>query len=374
MNRQPDMLVVGGGVIGLSCAWRLAQAGLKVMLLERGTCGSGASGASLGALIPPSPSSAGAAALLQNYSLRLFPEFAKELENATGMDVGYMRCGRLEVLADAAARDDRARQIDAATAIWQDFTDGAPQSLMTADVAQQVEPNVNTGTAGALECNVSACVRVERLIEALQVACISAGVQIETGRSVTSLSIDNDSIDGVWCGQARVQADAVLVTAGVDTPGIAPVLKRYADVTPVRGQAALLNTSDRQFSRIIKRRSIYLIPMDEQHCLVGATTERKSGYRPRPTAAGINKLITGALDLAPALSDSSLVRFWAGLRPRPVGGRPCIGAVPGCRDLYVATGHYKTGIGSAPMTARLIVAAVTGQPADLPLDRFAPGA
>ncbi len=354
MSSTPDVAVIGGGVIGLSCAWRLAQDGLSVVLLERDACGAGASLASLGALMPPSPLHRRPKQSFQRESLWSWPAFAAELRDATGVDVGYERCGSLDLLHSVQRRDQAIAEARAAATDWPSPDGDPPVRILSPAEVRELEPAAVCDELGARLCRVSAQVSVAALMSALVAACRRAGVDIREGQAVTGLSFRSCRVSAVRVASERLAPRVVLVAAGAWTPSIAPELARCAPVHPTKGQAMALQVRGRPLRHIIKRRSSYLLPAADGEVLVGSTTERETGFDCRVTATGVATLAAGALQLVPALGDAGVLRTWAGLRPEPEFHVPIMGPVPDCDGLVIAAGHFKTGLSYAPIAAAML--------------------
>jgi glycine oxidase len=356
-----DAVVIGGGVIGLSCAWRLGQAGLNVLLIDRRQVGGGASGASLGALVPAIATHHGPTQMLQRASLRAFPTFAAELRTVTGVDVAYTRCGLLEIMHNEARLANAQREIELALREWtvgERPADAAIMSIISNEEARELAPGVIFDAHGVRRCRASALVDVQALIRALELACRGAGVEIRTGVEVTDLALERDErVTGVVCGSEHVPARAVLVAAGAWTCRLHPLLARYAPIRPAKGQALVLQSKPP--AMLVKRQKAYLAGGGAA-LLVGSTTEPEAGFDEEPTAEGVARLRAGAASLAPHLAKVEVVRNWAGLRPESLSRRPHLGPIPGISGLFVAAGHYKTGVGHAPITAEIMTALVKG--------------
>lgn len=374
MSDKPDVIVVGGGVIGLSCAWRLRQRGLRVTLLEWRTCGSGASAASLGVLMPAPATRRGPLQRLQRQSLADYPAFAAELAERSGLAIGYRRCGLLEVLPGDGRRQQAIGEARIACADWPAVGGEANMAVLSEAEARSVAAEVAFQPFGARLCRVTANVDVLRLIDSLRAACLADGVVLREACAVKAVAAGEGGWRGVTLGEGRIEAGAVLVCAGAWTSQLGAPLERFAAIRPVRGQALLLRAPKVHLPRIIKQRTVYLVPGPDGTIMLGATTEPESGFNARPTASGIAELTAAGLALVPALADAEVMRTWAGLRPEPVGGHLLLGAVPEADGLFVAAGHYKIGVGLAPLTGRLMAERIVDGAASVDLTPFAPDA
>ncbi len=355
MADNPDVVVVGGGVIGLSCAWRLAQGGRRVVVLERATCGAGATLASLGALWPPSPLIDQPPQNFHRKSLAMFEAFVAELAAASGLPVAFRRLGHIDLLITERQVANAARQCAAAPGVWPDSPDGPPMEILSEAQLRWLEPQVTCPCRGALWCRVSAQVRVEQLMAALAAACARAGAQIMEGAAVEKILINAGRACGVMANGKVYAAERILLAAGAWTGGVDRAATGDLGIRPVRGQGVLLRHSPALAGRIIKNGPVYFVPWDQGRVLLGSTTEPEAGWNCFPTAHGMAQLLRLATATIGAVARAKVEMVWAGLRPDAPRHQPIIGAAPGVHGLFVAAGHYKTGIGMAPATAQLVV-------------------
>jgi glycine oxidase len=372
-----DIAVVGGGVIGLSVAHRLAKDGLRISLLERGACGRESSWAAAGVLKPSNPNLRGPMQQLQRASLEMLPDYCADLLERTGIDPEYRRCGSIELLFD----DQRYRMAKS------EERAGAERGLLAADArpewqmltvaeARELEPCVSTDCLAALLCRFSAQVRNPRLLRALVEACRREGVQIREHTAATGLAIEGGRVTGVVTKGGTLPANRVILCAGAWSSQIDPRLAAEVPVHPVRGQVVLLDASAAaaaRFEHVIDRKGCYLVPRSDTLVLVGATVEPDSGYDRRATAAGVHGLMTSALSLVPGLAEAGVVAVWTGLRPGTPDRRPFVGPVPDMDGLIAATGHYRTGLALAPVTAEIVADLVLRGHTDRDLSRSLPG-
>ncbi|HEY3243779.1 MAG TPA: glycine oxidase ThiO [Phycisphaerae bacterium] len=359
-----DVLVIGGGVIGLSIAYRLRQRGLRVMLLERRRCGREASWAGAGMLIPPNPHRRGPMQLLLRRSLELYPRFCEELAAATGVDPEYEVCGALEILTTEqryrmALSDQRAVAGRGAAPDSKPLSDLQIEVLEPARAAA-VEPALGaTAPYGVLYVRSAAQVRNSRLLPALLIACQRAGVDIREGVTVSGLVRHGERVVGTRTGSTEFHSAAVVLAAGAWSAQVAPEVAELMPVYPVRGQIVLLWMLQRPFRPIIEERPFYLVPRRDGHVLLGTTEEHDSGFEKRNTPQAVSRLISAALRMVPMLSEASVSAMWSGLRPGTPDRRPYIGPVPGVEGLIAATGHFRSGLMLAPITAEVVADLLT---------------
>jgi glycine oxidase len=255
--------------------------------------------------------------------------------------------------------------------------DGSPEwQMLSPDEARRVEPCVSGDFLGALLNRFSAQVRNPRLLRALMAACRVGGVTIRENTPVSELIIDGDRVTGVVTGPGAVESDRVVLCAGAWSSGIDARIGRYLPTHAVRGQVVLLDASaveGARFTHIVDRAGCYLVPRSDGLVLIGATLEDESGFDRRTTAAGVSKLMEGALGLVPGLAQAGVLALWAGLRPGTPDRRPFLGPVPGLEGLIAATGHYRTGLALAPITAEIVADFVLGGTSDRDLSLCRPG-
>lgn len=373
MNASSDVIVLGGGIIGLSCALRLRQAGLTVVVLESGVCGREASWAAAGIIAPGNPHRTDHLYAMHCASIQRYPDFCAEVRALSGVDPQYERCGAVELLTteqfvQMAASDVRVTA-DRTT------DDGLPiLELLTPEQGRALEPAVTGDALGVLHCRVTAQIRNPRMMAALCGACDKVGVEIREHQAVTSLVMEGERVTGVRTADAVRSADRVILCAGAWSSRCGPPgLGERIPVHPVRGQIVLLFAPDRPFQHVVQRRHTYLVPRNDGYVLLGATVEPDAGFDKRCTANGIHGLIADALTLAPSLAEASVAATWAGFRPGTPDARPFIGPVPDHDGLIAATGHYRSGLALAPVTADVVRDLVVDGTNEFDLARCAPG-
>lgn len=365
-RNRPDLLIVGGGVIGLATARDAAARGLRVTLLERKTCGREASWAAAGMLSPlgealqPGP-------FLQFGldSLEAYPAFVAELEEETGIGVELRKCGKLR-LALSGDEEERLR----ARLHWARDRDLDARWLKPGELRAE-EPALAAPALGGLlledDFRVDNRALARALVESLRLRGVSIregvearGVDVRNGRARAVLLEDGES----------VPASAVLLAAGAWT-GTLEGLPFPVPVRPVRGQMMALRLDAPPSRRVLESEEVYLVPRDDGRILVGAT-EEEVGFRSETTAGGLADILDAALRLVPGLRSASVDRAWSGLRPGSLDGLPILGGHPEVKDLYIATGHFRNGILLTPATARAMGALVTGAAGPMPPAEFGP--
>lgn len=372
MSTTGDTIIIGGGVIGLSVARRLARDGVRVRVLERGRCGCEASWAAAGVLAACNPHRNDAVAALRDRSLRMYPAFCAELAEETGIDAEYEPCCELEL----ALNEDALRSLkdDAKAGAEKRLPDGRPAyQFLTPEEARRIEPFVSGSILGALECRDTAQVRNPRLMRALHAACVKIGVDIHEEATVHDFVLDGSRVTGVRTEKDELLAEKVVLCAGAWSSQKWPRLNELMPVHPVRGQIILMKLDTRPFTHVISRGKTYLVPRRDGHVLLGATQEAKAGFVKRNTPAGIAKLIEKGVKLVPMIADAPVVTQWSGLRPGTPDDNPYIGPVPGFDGLIAATGHFRSGLTLAPVTAEIVASVVEGREYDIDLTLCRPG-
>ncbi|HZE49547.1 MAG TPA: glycine oxidase ThiO [Jatrophihabitantaceae bacterium] len=341
---RSDVIVVGGGVIGLGIAWRCAQRGLGVTVVDPSP-GSGATWTAAGMLAPTTELHYGEQALLALglESARRYPAFVAELEDATGIEVGYRRDGTIVAAWDAA---DLAGLRD-----LQEFgrTLGLTTELVTGRELRRLEPALASGLPGGLIAADDCQIDNRRLHDALVIALERAGGRLVRERAA---SVSGDRVT-LATGDV-LPAATVVVAAGAWTGQLDGVPAGAVPVHPVKGQTLRLRQSgDAQLRHVVRgvvRGSpVYLIPRTNGEIVVGASSE-EAGFDLSPRAGAIYELLRDAQALVPVLGEATFGEVSTSLRPGSPDNAPMVGPTS-VAGLVVATGHYRNGILLAPVTA-----------------------
>jgi glycine oxidase len=358
-----DVVVVGAGVPGLAVAWRARARGLRVLVVERDVPGAGASSVAAGMLAPVSEADAGERELLALglESARRWPSFAAELQDVTGIDVGYRRTGTLVLARDRDEAEALQRELDLRLRL------GLRAERLRPSQARAQEPGLAPTVRLALAVPEDHSADPRALVAALRAACEVAGVQLRSGADVTEVLHDGARVHGVrLAGGERLGAGAVLVAAGAWS-GAIPGLPEEArvPVRPVKGQT--LRLRDPGFDpawplcrRILRWDGGYLVPRGDGRYVLGATVEER-GFDTAMTALGVHELLRDGSELVPGLLELEIDELVAGLRPGTPDNAPVLGASPALAGLHYATGHHRNGILLAPVTADLVAAELTGE-------------
>jgi glycine oxidase len=363
VRTRPNVVVVGGGVMGCACAWELARAGARVVVLERSVPGAEASSAAAGILgAQVEAHTDGPLAALGRASRRLYPRFVRELGHATGIDVEFRTSGVLKVATTAP----KAREL-AHSVAWQT---PRPKSVDRAWLRKN-EPELSARFTGGVLFENDARIDPRSLLRALHIAAANAGVTFRSGAYVRNVVRKDGRAVGVALDDGQVvRGTHVLVAAGSWTALVGGVGLREGSVQPVRGQIVELETPEPVIRRVVFGPKTYLVPRDDGRVLVGSTMEFV-GYRREVTAGAVRDLLTAALALCPVLEGAQVRSSWSSFRPYTPNELPLIGEGD-CEGLLLATGHHRNGILLAPVTAAMIAARVLGKRAPVDGEAFAP--
>jgi glycine oxidase len=356
MTLTRDVVVVGGGVIGLTAAYEFMQAGLSAVLVDRGDLGREASWAGAG-IIPPADTTAATTpwAKLRALSVARFPSLSEELRQRTGVDNGYRRCGGLE-FTDGDGTDDEWR------------SEGVACTRLTPAQLQEIDPLVRPTGGSVWHLPDLAQLRNPRHLKALIAAC-GDRVLLLSGCPALRLQTNGPRVVAVETAAGTFHAGHVLVAGGAWTDGLLEPLGVKLGITPVRGQIVLLSAQALPIRSVLLHGSRYIVPRGDGRFLVGSS-EEDVGFNKQTTVEVIQELLTLARRLVPRLGAASIERCWAGLRPGSPDGLPFLGRVSGLDNLYVAAGHYRAGIQLSAGTAQVMKELLLGQSPAVPLEAF----
>jgi glycine oxidase len=370
--RFADVVVIGGGVIGLTVARALAQRGVReVCLIERAALGTEASFAAGGILAPQAEADGRDEFFeLACRSRDLYAEFAAALFEETGVDVELDTTGTLYV----ALNDGDVIEIEKRFE-WQAKAGLAVEKL-TAREARELEPCirasrpvVSEGLRGALLFPRDVQVENRRLLNALVNSVAGLGVNIITETNVESVAIEPDHtsghskrVHGVQTSRGFVSCQTVIVAAGTWSSAIGhantPAGEYHSPkIEPVRGQMICFDAKPQLTRHVIYSPRGYLVPRKDGRLLAGSTSEN-AGFTKQVTAGGISSILAHASEISPQIENLPISDTWAGLRPRAADGLPVLGPCDEIEGLVYATGHYRNGILLAPVTGELIAEAV----------------
>jgi glycine oxidase len=361
-----DVAIAGGGLIGGSIALELTRADLRVAVFDQADPGHEASWAGAGILSPAPESSATIPMVpLAKASMALYPQFVENVEEISRRNVGFRPKGTLMALFSR----DAARELSTVIALHHGL--GLKAEPMRADDARELEPAVNPEIEAAVLRPEEASVDNRALTRAVLDAARKSGAEVFPGRKVTSIWRDGERCAGLIFAEEdeKVSAKWSIIAAGSFSARIAGA-EGYAPVKPAKGQMVALRSNDVEIKRVLWSDKIYLVPRNDGRILAGASVEYV-GFDKHVTAGGLEQLLSGALELAPGLAAACVEETWAGLRPASPDHLPILGAAD-LEGLLIATGHFRSGILLAPVTARLMREWVTESRVSIDCERFSP--
>jgi glycine oxidase len=355
-TKRHDVAVVGGGIVGLACAWYAARRGLSVAVLERDRLGGGASDVAAGMLAPVTEADFGEDELLELNlaAAERWPGFAAELQAASGLPTGFRESGALVVAADRDDAEELHRLADLHAAL------GLPSRWIGPRECRALEPGLSPRVRGAIHAPRDHQADPAATVRALAAACRGAGVELHEHVEVAELVRSGGSVTGVATATAEVSAGAVVVAAGAWSSALAPDAPA---IRPVKGQIATLRAPDPALApaHVIRTPRCYLLARDDGRVVLGATVEER-GFDVSTTADGVFRLLESAREVLPDVGELEWIGVRAGLRPGTLDNLPVVG--PGAVDgLVWATGHYRNGVLLAPLTGEAVAGIVTGETA-----------
>ncbi|MBA4782031.1 MAG: FAD-binding oxidoreductase [Rhizobiales bacterium] len=354
-NQTFEIVVIGGGIFGLSVARHAAGLGLSVLLAEADRIGQGPSGGLLGALMPHIPTGWNAKKQFQFEALCALPGFVAELEAETGLSCGYARSGRLMPLrTERFAMVAREREA-AAPAVWGDFrfargddacfsdwlsTDAAPHGYVLDTLAARLQP---------------------RAYLAALAASLRGRASVREGMRFDGFS---DGVARFNGGRERVRAGAVVLAQGYQTFDHLHQVFALDIGSGVKGQAALFRLPKPLTGQValpvIYDDGVYIVAHDDGTCAVGSTSE-KDWQDAKATDGALDSVLEKAFALCPSLKQADLVERWAGVRPKCHAREPIVGQLFANQPLYVATGGFKVSFGIAHKVAAALGDVLAGR-------------
>ncbi len=359
-----DAVIAGGGLIGAAIALELADAGLKVGLFDAREPGREASWASAG-MISAAPENAGMIPFvpMSLASIALYPDFIRKVEGLSGRTVGYRKDGALEVLVDGNVEEELS------TVIALQHGVGLKAQALSAERARQMEPALTEEMEAAIFREDEASLDTRAFTDATLEAAQRKGVQIFAGNGAKALWKTGGKCKGLLLENGQAEAKWTVIAAGCFSARIEGVA-RYAPVFPAKGQMMALRCESVEIHHILWLGHTYLVPRNDGRIIAGSTIER-TGFDRDVTAGGLKKILNEATKLAPGLEKARIEETWAGLRPDSPDHLPIIGATD-VDGLLIATGHFRSGVLLAPVTARLIREWVDEQKVSVDWERLSP--
>ncbi len=353
LNKSHEIVIIGGGVIGLAIARALALRGAPdICLLERLQLGTEASFAAGGMLAPQAEADSRDEFFdLLCHSRDLYPAFAEALKDETGIDIELDQTGTLYLAFNEHDQLDIDRRYE-----WQ-ANAGLSVERLTLEETLMFEPNISPNITGALRFPLDTQVENRRLLTALANSVEQLGVTMATGINVESLQITDNRVVGIQTSSGHVSCSTVVVAAGAWTGLVHPAVK----TEPIRGQMICLSAKPQLARHVIYSPRGYLVPRQDGRVLAGSTSE-KAGFVKEVTVGGLKTILTNATEISPEVTTLPMVDSWSGLRPRAADGLPVLGPCGEIDGLIFATGHYRNGILLTPITGELIASVILDQP------------
>jgi glycine oxidase len=345
-----DVIIIGGGIIGLSLSIALRKRGASVLVVERGQPGHEASYAAAGMLADFPLEMPSVLQSLAAASARMYPEFVHELQDESGMNVDLRDQGTIFFATPEHLREHPSLATDCPL----------PSPL------DELEPALG-------QVNLPAVYLKERSVDprALTAAALKAarhrGVDISSGTTVTQVLLANGRATGVGTGNTEYCAPVIVNCAGAWAGQLPP---QQFSTRPVKGQMLSLAASRDLLRHVIRAPEIYLVPRSDGRILVGATVE-EAGYDKRTDPDTIQRMHQAAIRLVPALAQARMLEAWAGLRPGSPDNLPILG-VTRTLGYFVATGHFRDGILLTPVTAHVMAQIITGEEREYDVSAFSP--
>lgn len=359
-----DAIVAGGGLIGASIALELAEAGMRVGLYDAREPGREASWASAG-MISAAPENPEMIPFvpMSLASVALYPELIHKVEELTGKDVGYRKNGALDVILEGDAQEELS------TIIALQHGVGLRAEALSAERAREMEPGLTEEMQAAVfrpdEASLDARVFTAAVLEAAR----RKGVQIFGGNGAKALLRSGDQCHGLALEKGQAEAKWTIIASGCFSARIAGV-EPYAPVFPAKGQMIALRCESVEIQRILWLEHKYLVPRNDGRIIAGSTIER-TGFDHDVTAGAVKTILGEAIKMVPGLETARIEETWAGLRPDSPDHLPIVGPTD-VEGLLIATGHFRSGVLLAPVTARLIREWVTTGDVSVDWGRISP--
>ncbi|MBD2872559.1 glycine oxidase ThiO [Paenibacillus arenilitoris] len=365
-----SIVVLGGGVIGLSCAFEAARRGMKVTLIEPGTTGGQASGAAAGMLAPYSENTEQPDAFFQFClrSLRLYPDWIRDIEELSGMSAEWVRSGSLNVFmheADVLPVETRMR--------WQNEW-SARAELVGAAELRKLEPKLTASAVAGLYTPSESHVYAPKLVEALEAACRKLGVSVvEQAGALLDASVNPGGGATVRFSRldGPVHAERLVVCAGAWSGEYGRWFGLSVPIHPIRGQICSFGHAAGEVRHMVFSSQAYWVGKRNDRLVCGAS-EDVAGFETSVTERGIGRLVRSSGRMFPHLAGKETLHRWAGLRPATRDGLPLLGEIAGTPSVIMAAGHYRNGILLSPATAFIVADLLEGKRVEPALAAFAP--
>lgn len=360
MKRTADVIIVGGGIIGLTTALFLAKRKVSVIVLDRTSIGTEASWAGAG-ILPPAVTKHARSSLdhFRAFGTEHFPEFSANLKTHTGIDNGFIPSGGIDL------KPFSDHQLNAEWA-----SPGVICNIWSREEALANEPKVEFQTDQVHYFPQMAQIRNPRHMRALQLRCQQLGVDLRPGHAASNLQFENGRVNGVETPLGTFSAARYLIATGAWSNALTNPFHLNLRIKPIRGQIVLLKPDFPVLQRLLLHDNAYLVPRADGRILVGST-EEDVGFVKETTVGGISQLLRFASELVPDLVYSKMETSWAGLRPGTQDGLPVVDRIPECENAFIAAGHFRYGVQLSLATAQVMTEMMTGENLTLPNEDFA---
>ena len=326
-----DVLIIGGGIIGLATAIALSQKGANVTVVERDFCGRGATWAAAGMLAPEAERLEGDLLEFGIRSREMYPQWIANLMRLSGQDCGYWCCGMIAPVLEESDRQVISQH----------------PKYINREESRKRQSGLGEDILGSLWLPEDGQVNNRKLTQALLTTARSLSIKILEGTTVYQIVRDQKRVTHLDTSAGKLQSDRYVLATGAWTRSLLPL-----PIKPIKGQMLSVFDGDRKLQRVIYAPSCYIVPRQDGTIVIGATVE-DNGFSQGNTAAGIAQLLNRAIAVYPAIADMQITETWWGFRPHAPNEVPLLGASD-YENLILATGHYRNGILFAPITAKLI--------------------
>jgi glycine oxidase ThiO len=326
-----DVLIIGGGIIGLATAIALSQKGAKVTVVERDLCGRGATWAAAGMLAPEAERLEGDLLEFGIRSREMYPQWIANLMRLSGQDCGYWCCGMIAPVLEESDRQVISQH----------------PKYINREESRKRQSGLGENILGSLWLPEDGQVNNRKLTQALLTTARSLSIKILEGTTVYQIVRDQKRVTHLDTSAGKLQSDRYVLATGAWTRSLLPL-----PIKPIKGQMLSVFDGDRKLQRVIYAPSCYIVPRQDGTIVIGATVE-DNGFSHGNTASGIAQLLNRAIAVYPAIADMQITETWWGFRPHAPNEVPLLGASD-YDNLILATGHYRNGILFAPITAKLI--------------------
>lgn len=359
------VVIVGGGIIGLSIAEHLLRKGIRPIIVDKGPFAKEASWAGAGYLSLRDASRVGGSLLkLCRLSYDLFPRWAERLKGDSGIDPEFLLCGSLGLIFN----EEEERVIRSFESVT--FANGLQSEWLSPSAIQKKEMHLSGKLRSAWYLPQTCQVRPPRLTQALLSVLQKGKAVLRENEEVRAFMRQGDRILGVETSGGRYEADQVLLAGGAWSGELLRILGITFPMKPIRGQAVLFKAEPGLLRHVLFTSSAYLVPRMDGRIYVGSTLE-DAGFDKSTTPDAIRSLTQGAWRALPGLEKAPVEASWSGLRPRGADEWPSMGKVPGLENLWLAAGHFTHGILLSAATGELMAQALSGERTGLDLEPFA---